>query len=208
MKPVRILLLLLLPLWLAACGHANHVGHIHFDGGEVAFDHQTVLIRTHHADGAQVGADGSLKIGGAPVKLTPAGQAALSRYNAAANGFIHQAVKLGVQAAHFALDSIGDMIIGMVNGEADKAGKHVEKGGHRIEQEAVDLCQGLKDWRTAQDAAVQAVPEFSPYAVIGNHDVEHDCKVEDHGAKGDEDDEDDEDKDDYKADPAKGQQPA
>jgi hypothetical protein len=207
MKPIRLLLPALLTLCLAACGHSGH-GRVHFDGGEVGFDHHAVLIQTHHHERARVGTDGSLEIGGAPVKLTPAGQAALSRYNATANGFITQAVKLGLQAAHFALDSIGDMFIGMLNGEADQAGKHVERGGKRIEQEALGLCQGLKDWRAAQDAVVQAVPEFGPYAVIGDHDVEHDCKVEDHhDGKGDEDDQD-EDKDDDKPDTTKGQQPA
>ena len=222
MKSIRLLPLALLALCLAACNHSDHVGRIHFDGGEVGFDHKTVVIRTRHHERAEIGADGSLEVDGAPVKLNPAGQAALGRYNAAANGFIHQAVKLGMGAADFALDSIGNMLVGLLNGQADQAGKEVERGGKRIEQEALDLCQGLKDWHSAQEAAAQAVPEFRPYAVISDRDAEKDCNVNDSGdGKGarDDDDKDDQDdkasdqkqdpdkkKNDYKADPAKGQQ--
>jgi hypothetical protein len=66
---------------------------------------------------------------------------------------------------------------GLLHGNADEAGKEAERGGHAIEDKAKALCQRMEEWRQAQDAAAQAVPEFKPYALITPHDT-RDCVVE------------------------------
>lgn len=164
---------------LAACGHhgAGGRGYMHFDQGSISLKNGAVVIKLKNHDSARVDGDGRMSIGGEELKLTPQGQAALAHYNAGAVQFTDQAVSLGLESVDFALHTVGQVFEGLLHGSAEQAGKEAERGGQAIEARARALCQRMEEWRQAQDAAAQAVPQFKPYAVITPHDT-RDCYVE------------------------------
>lgn len=162
---------------LTACGHGRGgAGYMQFSSGSISLKNGAVLVKSRDHGKARVESDGSLQVGGEPVKLTPQGQAALARYNATALAFTDQALNLGMESADFALHTIGEVFNGLVNGNPDQAGKEADRGGWALEQKAKALCARMDQWRQAQDAAALAVPEFRPYAVIVTRDTQ-DCFV-------------------------------
>ena len=162
-------LFLLLAISFSACVHAasSRHGFLLFDSGAVSLKNGNVVIKIKGHDRAQVSGEGKLNIGGADVAVTPQAQAALAQYNADGVAFTDQAKDLGVESADFALHTIGQVFKGLLHGTADEAGSEADRGAQVIDAKARLLCQRLDEWRKAQDAAAQAVPEFRPYAVIG-----------------------------------------
>jgi hypothetical protein len=161
-------LVLLLAISFSAGVHAASSSHgfMLFDSGAVSLKNGSVVIKIKGHDRARVSGEGKLSIGGADVAVTPQAQAALAQYNADGVAFTDQAKDLGVESADFALHTIGQVFKGLLHGTADEAGSEADRGAQVIDAKARLLCQRLDEWRKAQDAAAQAVPEFKPYAVI------------------------------------------
>lgn len=159
---------LLLALTFSACGHAAaaHNGFAVFDNGNIVLKKGTVVIKLRGHDRARVDGAGRLSIGGSEVALSSPAQQALARYNADAVAFDQQARRLGLDSAGFALHTIGQVFQGVLQGNADQAGREADRGSQVIEARARLLCQSMEQWRQAQDAAVALAPEFRPYAVI------------------------------------------
>jgi hypothetical protein len=178
---ISLLCTLAIAMPLIACGHPrvyhHHEGGV-FDDGRIRLKNGSVLIKVKGQDTAHVDGEGRLRIGDEAVALTPAGQAALQRYNGLAQGLRDEAVELGTQSADYALHTLGAVFGGLMHGTADQAGREAERGGEAIEARARALCQDLQALKLAQDAAAEAAPRFRPYAVIGEDQV-HDCAAED-----------------------------
>lgn len=203
----RLLLLLLLGLPLAACHHHEGGSHgdsgdgkdspfnfsfddgsggkgkgagLHFGfgDGDIGYDKHTIVIKASEQPRARVTPDGALLLDEKPVVLSAAGRAAMARYYKVGRGFGNQAVQLGFDSAGFAVHTVGKVFEGLLHGDTDQIEKDAKQGSEGIKNQAKALCQSLQDWRTAQDAAAAAVPEFKPYALIGAHDVDH-CVVDD-----------------------------
>ena len=170
------LLLLSLAGWVSGCSHGHH-SQVGFRYGFVNLDHDTVVIRVKGYDEAQVTPQGELLLGGRPQAVSPQARAALSRYNAAGRQFVDRSLQLGLDSAGFALHTAGEAFKGVLHGDTDGVGAAAEQGKRSIEAKARDLCQSLRDWRSAQDAATAATPEFRPYAVIEPQD-RADCQAE------------------------------
>jgi len=162
---------------LLACGHpVEGRGLVNFKSGAISLRNGSVLIKLKGRDTARVSGAGGLRIGDTDVAVSPQGQAALGRYNATAQLFTDQAVKLGLDSADFALHTLGQVFEGLLHGSTDRASREAGQGSRAIEARAQALCEHLREWRTAQDAAAEVVPEFRPYAVIRNQDTD-DCQV-------------------------------
>jgi hypothetical protein len=172
-------LILLLAISFSACSHAasSHHGFAIFDNGAVSLKHGTVVIKLKGHDQARVTGEGKLSIGGTEVAVSPQAQVALARYNAGAVVFTDQAKSLGVDSADFALHTIGQTFKGILHGNTDQVGDEADQGAKLIEAKARLLCQRMDEWRAAQDAAAQVVPEFKPYAVI-SADQTRDCDTD------------------------------
>jgi hypothetical protein len=172
-------LILLLAISFSACAHAasSHHGFMIFDNGGISLKNGSVVIKAKGHDKARVNGEGKLSIGGNDVAVSPQGQAALARYNASALVFTDRAKDLGLESADFALHTLGQVFKGVFTGTTDQASEEAEQGGKVIEAKARMLCKRMDDWHLAQDAVVQAVPEFKPYAVIGADDAK-DCFVD------------------------------
>jgi len=172
-------LALLLAISFSTCVHAasSRHGFLLFDSGTVSLKNGNVVIKIKGHDRAQVSGEGKLNIGGADVAVTPQAQAALAQYDAEGVAFTDQAKDLGVESADFALHTLGQVFKGLLHGTADEAGSEADRGAQAIDAKARLLCRRLDEWRQAQDAAAQAVPEFKPYAVIGADEV-RDCDAD------------------------------
>lgn len=163
---------------LLACSHpAEGHGFVHFERRGISLRNGSVVIKVKGHDTARVSGAGGLRIGDADIAVSPQGQAALGRYNATAQILTDQAMNLGLDSADFALHTIGQMFEGLLQGAPDRAGREAEQGSRVIEARARALCQRMQEWRLAQDAAAEAVPEFRPYAVIRAEDIE-DCRAD------------------------------
>lgn len=178
-------LILLLAISFSACGHAasSHHGYMVFDSGSVSLKNGAVVIKVKGHDQARVSGDGKLSIGGTDVSVSPQAQLALAKYNADALVFTDQAKDLGLESANFALHTVGQVFKGILHGTVDQVGEETDRGSKVIEAKAQLLCQRMDEWRVAQDAAAQVVPEFKPYAVIGVDDAK-DCSVDSKDAPG------------------------
>jgi hypothetical protein len=197
------LLLALCTTLLAACGHHDAAAiRVSIGDGTIAVKKHIVIIKLKDHHNAYVLPDGRLVVGKAEVPTNADQRIALTAYSVGAKTFIVQVVNVGAEGLHFAAESVGNLLKGAINGNPDQAHKQVETGGERIKDKAKALCKLLDDWRSAQDAAVAAVPEFKPYAVIHESNVKscwdegisssHEKKSGDDHDDHDEDDEDDE----------------
>jgi hypothetical protein len=177
---IKLLLLFLFGAALAACHHSDNGAGVHFGfgGGDISYDKHTIVIRVPGQPRARITPEGQLLLDEKPAALTPAGQAAMARYYASGRGFGNQAVQVGLDSASFAMHTVGKAFEGLLHGNTGQVEKDARQGSEAIKQQARQLCQMMSDWRSAQDAAVAAAPEFKPYAVIGAHDTEH-CTVDD-----------------------------
>lgn len=177
-KLISLLCTLAIAAPLIACGHPLDGAVLGFKGGGVSLKNGSVLIKVKHRDTAHVDGEGRLRLGDDTVSLTRDGQAALHRYNEAAQGFSDEALQLGLDSADFALHTLGQVFAGLLEGGTDKASRDAERGGQAIKGKARALCRTMQQWKQAQEAAAQAVPEFRPYAVICEVDV-GDCDKDD-----------------------------
>ena len=187
---MAVLLLSMLAVPLAGCHrHGAQSGddaeskegsglHFGFGGGDIRYDKHTIVIKVPDQPKARVAPDGKLLLDDKPVALNAAEQAAMARYYTVGRGFGNQAVQLGFDSAGFALHTVGSVFEGLLHGDPDRIGKDAKQGGEAIKSQARALCRNLDDWRSVQDAAAAAVPEFKPYAVIGLDDSAH-CIVDD-----------------------------
>lgn len=188
MKPLRSSLIslactLAAAVLLVACGHpASAHASVDFGGGAISLKNGSVVIKLRGHDTARVDAQGQLRIGGQVVATPEPARALLGRYNSLARDLAGQALDLGLDGADFALHTVGQVFRGVLNGSADRAGREAERGGEAIKAQAMALCQGVQEWKLAQDAAAEAVPEFRPYAVISARST-RDCYAEDGAPK-------------------------
>lgn len=139
----RSLRWMLLPLfvWLSGCHHAHHA-RIGFHYGFVSVERDAVVIRVKGYDQARVTPQGQLLVGGKALAVSPEGQAALARYNAAGHQFVDRSLKLGLDSANFALHTVGKAFKGLLHGDPDRVGQSAEQGSHDIEARARTLCPG------------------------------------------------------------------
>ncbi len=141
------------------------------DGAIDLRDDEVVIRAGGQIRDAHVGADGELKIGSRVIETSVEGRAALKQYEAGAVAVKEHAIALGVAGAQFGLDTVKDVVKGLLDGTADEAGKRADESAGEFEAQAYRICDRVAELRTAQDVAAVAVPEFRPYAVISEKQV-------------------------------------
>lgn len=165
---------------LVGCGHSHshiYLISLNFNGGSLAIHGNDVIVDADGRKPARIAPDGSLTIGDQPVALTPAGRTALAGFHDRTLGFVDHAKRLGKGSARFALHTVGSVLRGLLHGDVEQKADEAQRGADRIKQRAAELCAELGAMRSAQQDAAGAVPEFVPYAVISQSDVD-DCNVE------------------------------
>jgi len=156
-------------------GHRPHRGHHgFFAAGDGAIDMQgdVVVIRAGgQAGDAEVSPDGALRIDGKPVDLTVEGRRALKDYDAAAVAIRQHAIAIGRAGAEFGIDTLKDVVGGLIDGTVDEAGDKAREGALDLVSNLRDLCGRMQAMVDAQNAAAAAVAAFKPYAVIEQEQV-------------------------------------
>lgn len=126
---------------------------------------------------AELTPQGDLLIGGKAVPLTPEQKALSLAYRQQLMAIAQQGLEVGKQGARLGVRAASEALSGVLNGDADKVGAQVEAQAEQIKQEALKICDSLGTAKTAQDAFAAAVPQFKPYATLGQTDID-DCRKE------------------------------
>lgn len=160
-----------LALTLAACesGQKN-----------TSFTHFSVVDDTHvaiHARGAAdaiLAADGSLRIDGKTVTLTPPQQGLLEGYYHAIDGLRRDAIATGAAGIATAGTAIVSVVSGLASGDPDSIGPKVDAKAAKVDAAAAKVCADLAELRKQQEAIVVQLDAFRPYASIEASESE-DC---------------------------------
>jgi hypothetical protein len=128
---------------------------------------------------AQLTPQGDLLIEGTAVPVTPAQRALLLEYRHEIIGVAETGMNIGVKGADLAGTAVLETFAGLMHGNPDEAGKHIDAEGKRLEADAMQICKQLPAMLATQQQLAASLPAFKPYATMDQSDVD-DC-MKDHG---------------------------
>ena len=152
-------------LMLASAGCNN-------DGGGSAFRHLSVVDANHVAVHARrgpdaiVSSDGTLRIDGQPIAVTPDQQGQLKLYFDAAIALHDDALATGAAGLATAGTAISSVVAGLASGDTDNIDAKVEAQAAKVEMRAAKVCAGLAELYARQQALAGSLDAFRPYATI------------------------------------------
>ena len=126
---------------------------------------------------AEITPAGDLLIGGEAVPLTEAQREKVLAYRGELAGVAEAGAAIGLRSAELAKDAAAEAIAGAIRGDAKETVEaRIKADAEGIEEAARALCDGLPRLYAAQQALVEAVPAFAPYAEMDPSDID-DCRV-------------------------------
>jgi hypothetical protein len=129
-------------------------------------------VHRHNGPDAVVSANGELTIDGKVVVLDQAQKVLVTRYFAGARSLRDDGIATGMAGASTALTAISSVVSGLANGEPDKIGADVEAKAAKVEASAEKVCVDLRELATTQNALAASLPEFKPYALIDEKEID------------------------------------
>ncbi len=166
------LLALFIAALLCSCNSGTSVST---DGGRISANSKSVTLRVDGLPNAEITATGDLNIAGKAVAVNASQRALLHSYHHEMNAMTADGIAIGKQGAALAGKAVTEAIKGAINGNPDDIESKVEAEAKKIEQQAMQLCKRLVTIKTSQDALATSLPEFKPYATLGQSDVD-DCE--------------------------------
>lgn len=121
---------------------------------------------------ASITPQGELLINGKPVAVTPAQRELLLAYRKDIIAVAEAGMAVGVKGADLAGKAVLETLSGLMQGEAEEAGKRIEAEGRKLEAEAMKICSLLPHLLATQDKLASALPAFKPYAQMTQDDVD------------------------------------
>lgn len=121
---------------------------------------------------ASITPQGELLINGKPVAVTPAQRELLLAYRKDIIAVAEAGMAVGVKGADLAGKAVLETLSGLMQGDAEEAGKRIEAEGHKLEAEAMKICALLPHLLATQDRLASALPAFKPYAQMTQDDVD------------------------------------
>lgn len=174
MKLASVLSIPLFALALAGCGSHDRVTvsgngvlkHIELGDDRISL----------HGNGsiAVITDRGDLSIDGKAVTLNPAQRAQALRLYTNAVAVRDDGIAIGKAGVDIAGKAVAGAIEGVVKGDPDSAGDKIDAEADNIALQAQRLCKRVVEMRAAQDALVQTLPAFEPYAQL-DHGSASDC---------------------------------
>lgn len=170
------------PALLAGCGlmfaaainadadvriHAYADDHIHFSGNDI-------VIAVAGIREARITPAGDFSIGDKTLAVDESQRRLLAQYSTSAHDIERHGAKIGVEGANMAMDILGDVFGGVMDGVSDtqiEANARSHTAG--LKTAVRELCDDLKSLQTTQVRLVGAMVAFQPYAVITDEDVSH-----------------------------------
>ncbi|KAB8195006.1 hypothetical protein FKV24_005480 [Lysobacter maris] len=199
-KHLATALLCMLPL-LAACGQDNNAAQGAADASrkttsELRGRMQEVRekVRTEiqsedieldakgadkDAPEARITPAGDFYVGDRQIEIDDAQRALLLKYRGHVAEVGAAGAEIGLQAAELATDAVGEAIKGIFTGDSEQdIEKRLENDIEgKIKASVTQLCQQLPPMLETQQALVESLPEFVPYADMDQGDID-DCMDE------------------------------
>lgn len=162
---------LLVGVMLAACSQqpmpANQLGtgtSSNAKFGDVEIRAGRVWLTANNGSKAMIDVNGDLEIDGKPIPLTDAQRALTQRY-------AKQTMLAGAQIAEVsaagaaAADEIKDSFLRVIfNREPDQVEKKLDARFDKLDTLASKLCDRARELNSTQDAIVDSIPAFAPFA--------------------------------------------
>ena len=148
-------------------------GRIHLKGTD---------IEITAADGsmAEIDPAGDLKIRGKNVPVTDSQRELLVQYSQNLRDMEKHSDAAEQQAWRMAPGILGTALEDLFSGASDKQFHHdTNEAAKPLKAEFLELCDDAKTEHKVQDQISDALPAFKPYAVISEHDTEHNCHSDD-----------------------------
>ncbi|MBB5876037.1 DUF2884 family protein [Xanthomonas sp. 3498] len=164
-------------LSLSACERSSNDRVVVDHGGaqSLTFLNGDLTLKADGQPPATITRDGKLLIDGKPVALDAEQQRLLLAYRSQIEAVGKQGVEVGKAGAALGVKAAGDAISGVLSGNTEHIGEHVEAQADKIKQAALKICDQVAALRAAQDALMQKVPAFRPYSTLDDSDVS-DCR--------------------------------
>jgi len=145
-------------------------GRIRIEGSDI------VITAAGDHSRAEIDPAGDLKIAGQDVPVTDAERQLLVQYSQNLRDLEKQGEAATGQAWRMAPAILGTALRDLFTGAGDKQFDHdTDEAAKPLKEEFLELCDGVNAERKVQDQISDALPAFKPYAVISEHDTEHNC---------------------------------
>ncbi|MGY0504345.1 hypothetical protein [Luteimonas sp. e5] len=115
---------------------------------------------------------GDFLIDGETVAVTPAQRRLLLEYRGHVIDIASHGMALGARGADLGMQAIGDVLKGLVTGNAEEIGKQYEAEAEKIKIEAKAVCKRLQPLLATQQALADTLQEFKPYASLTQADID------------------------------------
>lgn len=125
---------------------------------------------------AEISPQGELLIRGQPITIDDQQRRLLLDHRANLIAVAEAGMAIGAQGADLGVRAAGEAIKAVFAGNSGQVEENIKAEAEKIKHEAARLCALLPAVRSSQDAAAAAIPEFKPYAVMTQADID-DCQV-------------------------------
>lgn len=144
------------------------------DNGRIDIEGADIVITADDGSRAEIDPAGDLKIRGKDVPVTDAQRQLLVQYSQN----LRDMEKHGDDAERLAWRMAGGIVVTALQ-DLFTGAKDTDKAARPLKDEFLKLCDDVKAERKVQDQISDALPVFKPYAVIHEHDTEHNCHADD-----------------------------
>lgn len=150
------------------------------DNGRINIKGPDIVITADDDSRAEIGPAGDLKIRGKDVPVTDAQRQLLAQYSQNLRDMEKRGDAASQQAWRMAPGILGTALGDLFTGAGQKQiDQDANKAAEPLKEEFLKLCDSAKAQRKIQDQISDALPVFKPYAVIHEHDTEHNCHADD-----------------------------
>ncbi len=123
-----------------------------------------------HPD-AEITPEGDLLIGGKAVALSAGQRRLLAAHRSQLVGIATEGVQIGRQGVDLAGKAMKSALFAVLTGNEARFERKMEAEAAKIEASALKLCDRLPALLASQNAVVDYVPEFEPYARVEQSDI-------------------------------------
>ena len=179
------LLALLLCLPLAACGerpsHADAPDADTTLGQKVreATDkarkelaEKNISVSSKDGVKVEISPTGDLLIDGNAIAIDVAQRRLLLQYREQMVKVAEAGIEIGVQGANLGARAAGEAIKGIFSGNTDQIEARVNAEAKKLEESALKICDQMPGMLATQQQLAAAIPEFKPYATMGQDDID------------------------------------
>ncbi|MGH8372438.1 MAG: DUF2884 family protein [Gammaproteobacteria bacterium] len=135
-----------------------------------------IVIHSDNGSEARITSSGALSIDGKNVPVNDQQKVKLLQYANTVKDIETQGMKLGMDAAGFALNVVGDVFAALLSGEDENSiDKEANARARKFKQRALPICKDVHSLKLIQDELTASIQSFRPFAIIEAKDAD-DCE--------------------------------